>query len=693
MSDRYKHLISPICIRGNVLKTRLIYPVAQPHFLQGDENYPAGQTISYYEARVRDCGAAMIWLQDLTDRQQRTQPLDCGHFSMYNIDDKGAQNGINHFTGHMHLYGSYVCPELNIGRRMHLSCNDPAWNVTVERGLPPWGTKPEDFIDRFGNPVPTSLDFAKTTQMNFDGPIPTEEDAEAGERVDPFGRLTYMSPEVIAEYLDKMVEHAKKWKSLGADGGYLDLGSNYPIGQFLRAAYNHRTDEYGGSLENRMRLPLELLKRLRAALGERFLLSINAPALCAEPGGDGMTLDEMAEFLKLAEPYADILHLRVRGADHVPEDGCLSADASAYLKSKGVKIPIAISTPYKDLDQMEAEIAAGRCDFIAPGHMFICNENLGKLLQEGRGEDANPCIECHCCRGTSSTGEWMSQCTINPEMGIEYRLPFIVKPVTKLKKVAVIGGGPGGMKSAMYLKDRGHTPVIFEASDELGGQIKMANFCDFKWELKRYLDFLKAQVEKRGIEVRLNTAATPELVKAGGFDAVVVAVGGSAKAPAIEGVENAKWDPISIYGHEGEIGRTVVVIGGASSASEAAIYLAKQGHEVIQLSRKECIGYDLNPIRSIPYMNILANKSGVLTYHSVRTTKIEPDRVTFVDKEGAVHTVTCDDIVAAGGMEPNSALAISFQGSAPEFYMIGDCRENGTMRHAIRDAFGVCMQI
>ena len=693
MSKRYPHLSAPLCIRGNVLKSRLIYPVAQPHFLQADENYPAGQTISYYESRVRGDGAALIWLQDLTDRQQRTQPLDCGHFSMYNIDDKGAQNGINHFTGNMHLYGTFVSPELNIGRRMGLSCNDPAWNIAPPRGTPPWCKDPKDLLDRDGNPVPLSLDMAKTTQMNFDGPIPTEADAEAGERVDPMSRLKYMSQDVIDEYLDKMVAHAKAWKNLGADGGYLDLGANYPIGQFLRAAYNHRTDCYGGTLENRMRLPLLLIRRLRAALGESFILSLNCPAICAEPGGDGMTLDEIAVFLKEAEPYADLVHVRVSGVDHDPDKGCPSADASAYLKSLGVKMPIAISTPYKSLDLMEAELVSGRADFLAPGHMFICNEDLGVLIQQGRGEDANPCIECHCCRGTSSTGEWMSQCTINPEMGIEYRKPFLERPVTKQKRVAVIGGGPGGVKCAMYLYDRGHTPVIFEATGELGGQIKMANFAAFKWELKRYLDFLKAQVKKRGIEVRYNTTATPDMIAAEGFDAVVAAVGGSAKAPDIEGVETARWDPINIYGHEAEVGHTVVVIGGASSASEAAVYLSQCGHEVVQLSRKECIGYDLNPIRSIPYMNILANKSGVTTYHSVRTTKIEPGRVTYVDAGGTEHTVTCDDVVAAGGMTPNAELAVSFRGCADEFYLLGDCRQNGTMRHAIRDAYAIAMQI
>ena len=695
MANQYPNLTAPLLLRGHLLKTRFVYPVAQPHFIQASENYPAGPIMSYYENRARGKGAALILLHDLTDQTQRDMPLDCGHFSMYDIDDKGAQNGFSHFLSVMHMHGTFVTPEINMGRRMHLSCNRPEWGAKPNFGMPFGSHGDGDLIDRNGNPVPMSLDIAKTTQQGFDTPLAYDKGSKSAVKHDesPFGRQIYITREIMDEYIQTVITHAKKWRELGADGGYLDLSHNFPIGQFLRASFNLRTDEYGGSLENRMRFPLEVIRKVREAMGEDWMLILNSPVVCRRQGDDGMTLDELVVFLKEVEPYADMLQLRLPPPDHDKEDVWTGADDSAYLKSQGVKIPIAVSTPYKQLQKMENIIAQGKVDLVAPGHMFICNDNLGMLIQQGRGEDAAPCIECHCCRGTSSTGDWVSQCTINPKMGIEYRVPFIERPVTRRKRVAVIGGGPGGMYCAMELKDRGHEPVIFEKTDELGGQIKMANYAEFKWELLRYLNYLKDQVAKRGIEVRYNTTATPESVEAEAFDAVVVAVGARTRLPKIEGVEAARWDPVSIYGHEAEVGHKVVVIGGASSASEAAIYLSQCGHDVVQLCRRECIAYDLNPIRSIPYMNILANRAGVLTHHSVRTTRVEEGRVTFVDKNGNEHTVECDDIVAAGGMEPNAKLAASFSNSAAEFYMIGDCTEAGTMRHAIKDAYCIANQI
>lgn len=666
MKGQYPHLTAPISIRDHVFKTRLIYPVAQPHFLQASEDYPAAQTISYYESRARGKGAALILLHDLTDINQRDQPQDCGHFSRYNMADKGAQNGISHFLGIMHMYGTFVTPEINMGRRLNLSCNDPE----QEKG--PRG--PQPMLDKNGNPVPMGLDYGEPPHNAFE-----------------FGVQRYLTEERMDELIQATIQHAKEWKALGADGGYVDF-FNFPVGHFLRSDLNHRTDQYGGSLENRMRLPLRLLKELRAALGDHFLLTICCPPV-KHDAQQGMPLEELAVFLKAADPYIDLIQLRMSKPDHEHNDECISAIGSAYLKEQGVKTPIAINTYYKDISQMDRVIAEGKADFIAPGHMFICNENLGELIEQGRGEDANPCIECHCCRGTSKTGDWMSQCTINPEMGIEYRLPYIVRPVTRRKRVAVIGGGPGGVKCAMYLADRGHTPVIFEASDELGGQIKMAKYAEFKWELLRYLDFLKAQVKKKGIEVRYNTVATPEMIEAEGFDTVVAACGADPKAPDIEGVENARWNPVTVFGNEDKIGHKVVVIGGASSASEAAIQLSKLGHEVVQLSRRECIAYDLNAIRSTPYMNMLAANSGVTTEHRVRTTKIEKGAVHYVDTQNVEHVVQCDDIVAAGGMKPRADLAMSFANCADEFYMIGDCTESGTMRHAIKDAYCAAMQI
>ena len=562
----------------------------------------------------------------------------------------------------------------------------------MPRSLPAANVDPGVMLDKSGNRIPIAPGRNETLTTGFNkGSIYEKGKAPAG----PFGGpQRYMTREIMDEYIEATIAHAKEYRALCYDGGYLDLSHNFPIGQFLRACVNHRTDEYGGSLENRMRFPIEVIKKLREAMGESFILCINSPVLDGDSCGDGMTLDELVVFLKEIQPYIDLFHLRRRIPDHKkPPETCQGAEYSAYLKSKGVTVPIAISTPYKDLDKLEEIIAGGQADFSAPGHLFISNENLGSILRNGNGEDLNPCIECHCCRGTSSTGEWDSACTVNPEMGLEYRLHKIKRPPERHKRVAVIGGGPGGMKCAMYLKDRGHEPVIFEASDALGGQIKMAKYPEFKWELLRYLEFLKAQIQKRGIEVRFNTRATPETIEQENFDAVVAAVGAVPKKPAIPGAESVYWNPVNIYGNEDQLGRRVVVVGGASSATEAAAHLSQKGREVIQLSRKDCLGYDLNPIRMIPYMNILSNTSGVDPIYLAVTTEVGPDHVTYVDPEGVSHTIECDDVVLSGGMSPCSEQAAAFASCAPEFYMIGDCRQNGTMRNAIRDAFGAAMQI
>lgn len=425
-------------------------------------------------------------------------------------------------------------------------------------------------------------------------------------------------------------------------------------------------------------------------MGEKYLLVVNAPNI---GGPMGMDMDEAAEFLKAIDPYIDLLQVRGQHPDHEKVTVCESAELSRGLKARGVKTPIAISTYYKDLDSLNNVIASGDADLVAPGHLFICNEHLGEILKNGNGEDLNPCIECHVCRGTSSTGDWMSHCTINPEIGMEHRVKRLQEPVVKQKKIALIGGGPGAIKCAMWLKDRGHTPVIFEQSDALGGQIKTSEYPEFKWELRRYLDFLRNQVSKKGIAVHLNTTATPEMIQQLGFDVVIAATGAAPQTPNIPGAEDTQWNGLNIYGNQEKLGRRVVVIGGSSAAAEAACYLAECGHEVTEISRQGRLAYDLNPIRSIGYMNEKAQKLGVQVIRKAKTTGIEPGCVHYLDRKGQACTIEYDDVVVCGGMKPNSEAAIAFRFSAPEFYMIGDCRQPGNMRNAIRDAYALAMRI
>jgi 2,4-dienoyl-CoA reductase-like NADH-dependent reductase (Old Yellow Enzyme family)/thioredoxin reductase len=671
MLKRYANLTSPLKIRHKSLKTRLLYPVAQPHFLQANELYPADPVVSFYTGRAKN-GAAILLMQDLTNLDQRRMGGgDIGHFCMYDLNDKGCQNGFTQFAEYIHYYGSYVCPELNLDNRMPLCVNDPSLSAP--------GAKVSDL----NTMVPFDIDELPEW---FEPP----EEGVSGLPGRPMANSKMFTPETMEEYIRATVKHARTYQSLNYDGGLYDLIEyNFTIGKFLSPAYNWRTDQFGGSFENRIRFPVMVIKRLREAVGNDFILIINSPSI-----GDGnMSVEETAALFKIIEPYIDVIHLRRRHADHEKYTRCESAEYSAKLKQLGVKTPIAISTYYKDLDHLEEIIASGKADMIAPGHLFICNEHLGDILRDGNGEDLNPCIECHICRGSSSNGDWMSHCTINPEIGMEHRAYRMIKPVTRLKRIAVIGGGPGGMKCAMWLKERGHTPVIFEKTESLGGQIKTARYPDFKWELCRYLDFLVNQMERKKVEVHLNSEATPEMIKLEGFDVVIAAVGATPRIPDIEGAGSAKWNGVNIYGNEDKIGQKVVVVGGASAAAEAAIYLATLGKDVTEISRQSRIAYDLNPIRVTGYMNHKARQEGVTLITKAKTTGITPHVVIYVDKKGIEQTVECDDVVITGGMEPNRDIAISFASSAPEFYTVGDCRQPGNMRNAIRDAYAVAMQI
>lgn len=669
MSDRYKSLISPVKIRNKVLKSRFIYTVAQVHFLQGPEKYPADPVVSFFCELAKN-GSALMIAQDLTNPGQRTQKgHDSKHFANYDLDDKGNQNYFSHFAHHVHCYGSYLGTELSCDLRLNYSVNDPSKPIPVEEHFIPEGMP--DIMNGPEGPSAGTIGFPGS----------------------PNPRTVFFTPETMDEYIDLISERALLYKSFGYDAGWIDMSDEFYCGEFLSPIKNFRDDEYGGSFENRMKFAIKVVSGLRKRLGEDFILICNAPGTSGRQRGPmaGLTFDESVIFLNAIEPYVDIV--RFRDAEETPPDECMSVEYSKRLKAAGVKVPIAVSTPYMDLDILEGIIARGEADFIASARMFICNENLGRILKNGNGEDLNPCLDCGVCRGTSAEGDWMSHCTINPRLGMAHFDKRLIEPVTKSKRVAIIGGGPGGVKCALWLKERGHEPVIFEKTGELGGQIKAANFNEYKWRLKRYLDFLKNQVELKNIELRLNTEATPKIIKSEGFDVVVAATGAAAKKPDIKGADLVHWDAVNIYGNEKQLGKRIVVIGGSSAPSEAAIHLAMIGRDVTIISRKCLIGYDLNPIRARPEYNMKAFDCGVKFVLEATTTKLEQGLVHYRDKEGRMHTLECDDIVAAGGVEPLTDEALSFYNAADEYYIIGDCREPGNMRTAIRDAYTAAMRI
>jgi 2,4-dienoyl-CoA reductase-like NADH-dependent reductase (Old Yellow Enzyme family)/thioredoxin reductase len=670
MAKYYQHLLSPLKVRNTVLKSRFMYPCAQPHFLQGPEAYPADPVVTFYSNLAKN-GVALLTFHDLANNFQRTMGgNDTPHFCMYDINDPGCQNYFSHFAHMVHYYGGKLSTSLAVDMELPFFITDhqpmPDVHNPIDDGAP--------YRVLFGSIV---------------GPEDDKDDANpemAGIGMDPNMRPQVFDDEKVDFYINKMIEKAKLYKSLGFDSAQLDL--NRAAGQFFNPRINDRTDKWG---QDRGLFAKTLFSRLRKALGEDFILVVNAPSFFA-----GLTLDETVELIKIIEPYADILHLRDGTEDGGDGEYAPSIEKSKYLKEHGVKMPIAINTPYMDLDRLDAVIASGAADMISSARMMICQEHLGEILKNGQGDELQPCIECNNCRGTSWSGDWISQCTINPQFAVAYRENKMIEPVKQKKRVALIGGGPGAMKCALYLQERGHEAVIFEKSGELGGQIKTSRAPEFKWRLARYLDYLIHMVEKRGIEVRLNTEATPELIEAEGFDVVVAATGAEPKLPNIPGAEQAaKYDIINVYAKEKEIGKKVVVVGGSSTACEAAIFLAEKGHEVTELSRKNIIGYDYSPVRGRIYINRKARTDGVEVIPHANTTEIGKGYVKYTLRDGSEHTIECDDVIAAGGMKANADSAISFCNCTAEFYMLGDCKGDpgSNLLTANRDAFAIAMQI
>lgn len=673
MKPAYPHLTAPLRLRNTLLQSRFLYPTAQPHFLQGPEPYPADPVVSFY-CSLAQKGAALIMFHDLANDYQRDMPgFDTAHFCMYDIDDKACQNYFTQLTQMVHFYGGRLCTSLMLDLETDYMVNEPGKSPPA-----PFGPGGGSHTGWTGD---GEVEFFHGAVVGPEGKFP-----DMGPPGKPKTRHVLIDDAMTDEYADAVIERMKKYKSLGFDA------SNVPLRecqQFYSSRTNMRTDEYADPT----RFLHRFLGRIRRAMGEDFILYGGSPT-----PGDGlfdMSPEDCAGFINEIAPYVDILYIRSATGDLEMNDSYApGVDMAKALKAAGARVPLAISTPYMDLDKLEALIADGVCDMICSSHMFICNENLRDILRSGHGEDLAPCLLCHVCRGTSFTGDWMSHCTINPELGLEHRRERLkTGPAAVKKRVAVLGGGPGGMKCALWLRQRGHEPVIFEKTSELGGLLKTAKSADFKWRLDRYRRYLIAQVEKSGIELRLNTEVTPDMIEKENFDVVVAAIGGKPRLPAVEGAENARWNPITTFGSEAQFGKRVCVVGGSATSAEAAIYLARAGHEVTEICRKNIVAYDLNPIRERGNINQLSCQSGVKHIFNAATTKIEPGKVYYTAADGTEGFVECDDVVASGGMYPCCDAAAAFHDSAQEFYAIGDCAQNGDMRRAIFDAWSAAMRI
>lgn len=689
MSRKYKHMMSPLKIGNVVLKSRFLSANALPHFLQGPELYPSDAVVDYLVGLARN-GAAIVTIGDWTNLSQREGFGDGCHFPMWDTRDPALENTLTLMVDQIHFYGAKV------SAATHLSA--PA-GYGVYDGEPAGGMPQlspaemeemmEDMQEMMGGPMG-----GDGAPMPF-GPPP-------GGSNEP---IKAMGPAQMQEYCDTLIKKLKYYVGCGYD--MCSIHASYGatlLSKFLSPKYNKRTDEYGGPMENRAKFPIMAAKAVKAAFGQDFLVEMQISG----EEDDGLTIEDVVKFAKLAEGSIDILQLRAGDGDLAHPTGFnsqphdpLTLQYAAAIKASGAKIVTAPIGGFQDLDDIEEYIASGKTDMIGVGRAFICDSQYGEKIAEGRGEDVVPCIRCNRCHGLGMQGPWKSVCSVNPEVGIQHKLSALVQAPKDKKKVAVIGGGCAGMRAALYLCDRGHDVTLYEKTDKLGGQLLHADYSSFKWPLKDYKDYLIRQIAKSPVDVRMNTAATPELIATGEFDAVIAALGAVPKFPPIPGLldESGKpipgvYNPIEVYGKEQELGKNVVVIGGGEIGMETAMYLAENGHEVTILSRQRKFAAEADRVHYYSmFAEAWAKMPNLTPIKKATTTAVAPGAVTYTDKSGDSHTLACDSIVACGGMQALQDEALAFADVVDTFIIIGDNEGSGNVQTATRTAFAAAARI
>ncbi len=505
--------------------------------------------------------------------------------------------------------------------------------------------------------------------------------------------------ELTSEMIDEIVAAyghvAGLAKRAGFDMLMIHGGHGWLINQFFSPMFNHRTDEYGGSLENRCRFAVRVLKAVREAVGPKFPIEFRMSGSELVP--EGYDLEEGCRIAKQVEPYIDLLHVsagtyqRSFGDTHpsmFKEHGC-NVYLAAEIK-KHVKVPVATIGGLNDPAQMEEIIASGKADVVYMARALLADPFLPNKIMAGKEEEIVRCLRCFTCmaeRAATST----RRCTVNPLIGREIE-GDVVYPAPVKKKVLIAGGGPGGLYAAYTAARRGHQVILCEKEQELGGILKSEQAIPFKQEMYQLSGTYELLARRAGAEIRTGVEVTPELVEAEAPDALIIAVGSSPMVPPIPGLDGENVVVVNNYYKEKEkVTDQVVVLGGGLAGCECAIHLGMEEKTVHLVEMRDTLAPDAN-VRHRPLL--LKEIDKYVTVHTgCRALEVRTDGVVCQDGIGAQVTIPGTSIICALGQRSRTDVVEALRDTAPFVRVIGDAAKVSTITNAVYWGYHAALDI